>query len=365
MLIVIHGEEELRVELEGWTLEEVTAVVRSIETGDWGYFQVMMALAGEQGLSARGTVHGVSYDTGSALEAIGSVEVGPTVTSAGSENGAFSLDGEELPPLEDIVEDVEELDVPSGSVEWVWWMCRSWFAVVGVCFCLSSGGLLPDLFDDLPLSVRLVCFVWVLSALQRIWVLTVEPDTPWILARWECWSMDLPQGNGLGHWAWKFWVICVILFGLALPVEASDIAEHDGLPWEENGLRAGEIVAVTGSRTLQCQAQSSGVKVMIGGYETWLAFFTHVFCTIAAWETFTRCWCRKRSTERTAALIQTEDEGIVPMPLADGVPNRAAILFSLWRAGYRIDLDPYPEEVREEFFGMTGNQLRQLSEASS
>ena len=89
-LIVLHEGEELRIDLPGWTLEEVSGVVRSIETGDWGHFQVMMALAGEQGLSARGRVQGISYDTCSVPEARGGQEVDPTMTDVCSEEGEQS-----------------------------------------------------------------------------------------------------------------------------------------------------------------------------------------------------------------------------------------------------------------------------------
>ena len=65
------------------------------------------------------------------------------------------------------------------------------------------------------------------------------------------------------------------------------------------------------------------------------------------------------------ALIQTDEGGIVPLPLPDGVPNRARIMYSLWRAGYDVDVSTYPEDEQAEYFSLVGERLRSLSEASS
>ena len=46
---------------------------------------------------------------------------------------------------------------------------------------------------------------------------------------------------------------------------------------------------------------------------------------------------------------QTQELGVVPMPLPAGVPYRARILCSFWRAGYPVGADGYLEEVPSEF----------------
>ena len=54
---------------------------------------------------------------------------------------------------------------------------------------------------------------------------------------------------------------------------------------------------------------------------------------------------------------QTDDSGFVPLPLEPGIPFRARILFSLWRAGYRVDSEFYPEEVQAELHWLIGDHL--------
>ena len=77
---------------------------------------------------------------------------------------------------------------------------------------------------------------------------------------------------------------------------------------------------------------------------------------ISIWETFKWGACRRKAKAKTA-LIQTDGQGIVPLPLAEGVPNRARIVYSLWRAGYDVDVSSYPEDVQEEYFGLVGRHL--------
>ena len=117
-------------------------------------------------------------------------------------------------------------------------------------------------------------------------------------------------------------------------------------------------------RQIQCSAGVPEVKL---GAEVWVSIavgFAKMLAAVVSWEIFRRCGCRKVKLQKSA-LVQTEDMGIVPMPLPDGVPNRPQILASLWEAGYRIHAESYPTEIQEEFFGLIGRRLKQLSEASS
>ena len=43
-LVVVHGNRELNVPLQGWSLEEVWSIVRSIHVGDWRHFYEVMAM---------------------------------------------------------------------------------------------------------------------------------------------------------------------------------------------------------------------------------------------------------------------------------------------------------------------------------
>ena len=244
-------------------------------------------------------------------------------------------------------------------------MSRSFLAIVGMWSLLGGCGVVPWGLTPLPLPSVVVGCVWVLSALQRAWALVVDPDLRWVLQQWEC--VDSAGIFGFGREGWRFllWVVCVVLFGLALPAEAMVTAGHDGYPMDESPATTLSLVLADGGEdTRRCLVPSPEIKAPILGWEAGLSYCLKVVLVIAAWETFKRCWCNKQCRKQTA-LIQTEEGGIVTMPLADGVPNRAAILFSFWRAGLGVDIDPYPEEVKEEFFAMVGSRLRQLSEASS
>ena len=42
-LMVLCGDDELRIDLPGWNLEEVQSIVQSIEEGDWTHFHEVMA----------------------------------------------------------------------------------------------------------------------------------------------------------------------------------------------------------------------------------------------------------------------------------------------------------------------------------
>ena len=81
-----------------------------------------------------------------------------------------------------------------------------------------------------------------------------------------------------------------------------------------------------------------------------------VISTILVWEFLKWAVCRTvcRRTKR-AAESQTEAELAIVHPIPEGVPNRANILYCLWRAGLSCDVQLYPEEVQDEFFGFVGS----------
>ena len=84
---------------------------------------------------------------------------------------------------------------------------------------------------------------------------------------------------------------------------------------------------------------------------------------VLMWETFKFMLCRRRPLRKTAES-QTEDMNIVPLPLASGVPFKSQILFSLWRAGYTVDIEQYSWTVQEEFHGLVGAHLRRWEDDS-
>ena len=51
----------------------------------------------------------------------------------------------------------------------------------------------------------------------------------------------------------------------------------------------------------------------------------------------------------------------MPLPLPESVPNVAGILFSLWKGGYEVTLEPYSEEVKEQYYGYLGGYFQAQS----
>ena len=82
---------------------------------------------------------------------------------------------------------------------------------------------------------------------------------------------------------------------------------------------------------------------------------------IALWETLKWGWCRSRGRAVRTAETQTMDMDYVPLPLEEGVPHRARILYCLWRAGYLFSMERYPLGVQEEYNGYVGGFLRRQS----
>ena len=67
---------------------------------------------------------------------------------------------------------------------------------------------------------------------------------------------------------------------------------------------------------------------------------------------------RSRSRkQKKSASSQTSCTDYVQLPLPNGVPNRPEILFCLWKSGYSISVEPYPEEVQEQFHAYVGGYL--------
>ena len=66
---------------------------------------------------------------------------------------------------------------------------------------------------------------------------------------------------------------------------------------------------------------------------------------------------RKMRRQKKSASSQTSCTDYVQLPLPDGVPNRPDILLCLWKSGYTILVEPYPEEVQDQFHAYVGGYL--------
>ena len=176
-LIVVYGEEELRVELPGWTMEEVHSIVESIQLGDWTPFHEVMSWEatssqvdwsvssvspqnfglepGEIAVGSEG--FGISSDL-QGFNSRGSLVEGPAQEeqeALASRDVSESTEGE-LPELEPIHAQSEGTAMAEllEQIGWAGWMgvsgCFCW--VCGFCFVVC--GLLDGVF-----FVRsLVCF---------------------------------------------------------------------------------------------------------------------------------------------------------------------------------------------------------------
>ena len=189
------------------------------------------------------------------------------------------------------------------------------------------------------------------------------------------------------------WVWLILLFGFVEPCEARKeepaLSVVDGspvnreleamTPWEDDWTLGSTeahhgLVIATPMRgswhqsdenpELSCQLQGTEVERESSEGLEFLVGACKVFLTVAAWELLKWGACRRSKVEKTA-LVQTDGGSIVPLPLPDGMPNRARIIFNLWQAGFDVDVSTFPESEQEKYFSLVGNHLRGMSEDSS
>ena len=233
--------------------------------------------------------------------------------------------------------------------------------------------------------------VWVAAMLHRLGILLLgwrtNPNSVGVL-----YSGRVRVVGCEGRFWALVWLWLIILLGFAEPCEAQkresallsrlgssdEQAPMDTTPWREDWMLAPSgahygLVAKSSKERYWCDFEENrGVGGYLQGTEVereskliglvWEA--VKIFLIVASWETFKWGACRRKRIRKTA-LIQTDEGGIVPLPLPDGVPNRARIMYSLWRAGYDVDVGAYPEDEQAEYFSLVGRRLRSLSEASS
>ncbi|CAE7193732.1 RE1 [Symbiodinium natans] len=172
-----------------------------------------------------------------------------------------------------------------------------------------------------------------------------------------------PHGDGLAQSSEANWwsvliavLICWVFLGCIVIAEALD--EDLGtcsLGSEQQALQ----IRSTIEDVVTPRSESEGD---LQGSCWWEVF--KILLTVGTWEIL-RAFRRKcrRSAVRTAES-QTRELVEVPLPLPDGIKHRARILYCLWRAGYSVEAEGYPEEVRDEFLWLVGNRLRERARDS-
>ena len=409
-LVVVYHNEELMVELPNWSFEEVHSIVQSIQSGDWSsFYEVMSWGSSGVGLSL-GTATSSNQGIPPGEIAIGPVDLpavgqgpedvgnkvssqpegqgdaGPSFLSSESERLS-----ESLPPLEEVVPN----DHPwwyhaLEQLGWNGWMIVSVCFLVGFCvlFCLlvravcvilEVGGVCSERHDRSgfeadareactvvsPLSVdpgvRVLGTAWVLSGLHRIGILLRGFDINPYRVSFEATSFQGPAEILLRdesrRWLWLF---LVILFGLIGSNEAYEVQRVA----EDKGMGSGEP---TLSLVPYVEHACAAGEIMVEKKEWASAWEAVKICSILVlWEILRRAH-RAFFKKTKSALSQTQEAGIVPMPLCEGIPNRAGILFSFSKAGYEVPIEPYPEEVRSQFHSYVGEYLQRqaLDEDSS
>ena len=181
--------------------------------------------------------------------------------------------------------------------------------------------------------------LWTLAALYRLgWILVGLRSYP---LRFEGFLPDfmtpvsVPCCRG-----WWLWLFLVVLFSL---VHSSGAQFSEG----------------TGQVQVHHEAKACPTYVGRGhgdfGSESYGGIFwvLQAVALIFSWETFKRVMCQRR-LHFTNAPSQTATMAQVPLPLEPGVPN----LYCLWRAGYQVSLEPYPQSVQDDYHRYVGSYWR-------
>ncbi|CAE7355520.1 RE2 [Symbiodinium sp. CCMP2456] len=114
------------------------------------------------------------------------------------------------------------------------------------------------------------------------------------------------------------------------------------------------------SRTLDVDLSEEEWVTGCDGSVLWKAL--KAVLLVVTWEVVRRfvSWAFKPS--RLESSSQTESGTVLQLPLGDEVRCRGRILFCLWQAGIKIDVEQYPEGIQSEFFGLVGDYLTRVEE---
>ena len=166
--------------------------------------------------------------------------------------------------------------------------------------------------------------------------------------------------------SWAFWIrVLVILWAWVGVVSGSEVSV---VPKDA---QMEVYTPACTSHELQVRSYAEGIvkpwdeDFQCDGSVLWELF--KVCLIVGIWELAKFLWHRARRACVTtcSTACQTCDHSFVPLPLPEGIRSRARILFCLWRAGYAVDSEPYPEDVRSELFWLIGDRLKRLEDGEA
>ena len=263
--MVVYADDELRVPLPGWSLEEVHSIVRSIQEGDWSYFHEALSPSGATEIGAEVTP--LPQNSPMLQVPPNGVFLGPLASSAEEEvtpaeddwahfSGSPGSSGlPELEPLESFgavgqaewtftaISDVVD---QFGIVAWVVWSCCSLLGVFVLVCWLYEGllsitrvegepggeGTCPGHCErdtsrpKRPLGEvlswgRALLGVWVVSVMQRFGVVllgtTVHPRRVVLCLHPGSQVSVIPAFE---RPEWALWLLLMLLMGLCGPAKA-------------------------------------------------------------------------------------------------------------------------------------------------
>ena len=361
MLLVHYVDDVLEIPLPGWPQEAIQAIVAGIADGDYDWTELSLAInrgqvpslpsvrelasgsADQPVYSAASPVLGMGQETAEpvdlftyALVEVPQAEEVATAPQMGVEMLLLSglsgfLIGLFIGSLS-LVLLLSHLGLYAGSSGWdrsggivVCTLMVGWFWSVIYRGLVCLNRLLREGLVSLPRCMGLDCGVQQLGqSLARSWQNQVQAQTQ-------------PSEQ------FVLVLFLILLFGLADPSEARPVPLRDTSTYEESP----ETAIIVRPDTI-CTASSPPIAEK--GYGGMVVG--------AAREAFR--WTMRRMCHRKSfktAESQTEAHAVLELPLTDEVPDRARILFSLWRAGFSVDFESYPVEIQDEYHGYVGAYL--------
>ena len=294
------------VPLPGWSLSQVQVVVEGLCRDDWSEFEAMISAPRDDS----------SEDWGSDL---------------GSEESCLAVNLWALG-----CSSVGFLAGVISTMMWVGWI-QGWTSVLFCVYLSSFWVRMAALWGDGSIE----------DGFRRL-VILAEESYLWfpLVGKSGIVGLSLPRAN-----SWNFVVLIVlfVVFGFSSPANAQIVMEKALVGYEEI---QPEVTAAT------CEIQETTEALDTSEVSLWWFGLIWSIFSVGVWEAFKwtvkRTICRRKNS---TAESQTEDQYVIELPLPSGVPHRAQILFCLWRAGFHIDVQQYPEEVQDEYHSYVGAYL--------